>query len=146
MGKGVRKKMKKLTCIFPATLVVIPLTLVLWGLVANSAHAAEQPSAGPLEEVVALVGDEIILKSEIDEQVALYLMQAQIDPSDTTKVKDIRKEILDRMIDAKVIINEARKRQIVVTKQELDTAINDALQDVKTRMGSEEKFRQELKS
>jgi len=145
MGKGVRKKMKRLTSIFPAALIVLPLALVLCGLAAHAVRAAEPPSTQPLEEVVALVGDEIILKSEIDEQVALYLMQSQIDPSDTTKVKEIRKEILDRMIDAKVIVNEARKRQMVVTKQELDTAINDALQDVKTRIGSDAKFKEELK-
>lgn len=138
-NKGVKTKMKKLTCIVPATLILLPFALFLLGLLAPPVHAADV-----VEGVAVVVGDEIILKSELDEQVAFYLIQAQVDPADTAKVSQAKKEILDRMIDAKVIVNEARKRQLTISKQELDQAVEDAVKEVKTRMGSEEKFKLEL--
>jgi peptidyl-prolyl cis-trans isomerase SurA len=131
--------MKRLVSILPATLILLPVTLFVWGFFVHPAHAAEK-----IEGIVAVVGDEIVLKSELEEQVAFYCMQAQIDPADTTKIKEVRKEILDRMIDAKVVVNEARKRQLAVSNQELNQAIEDAVKEVKGRMGSEEKFKEEL--
>jgi peptidyl-prolyl cis-trans isomerase SurA len=131
--------MKKLTRILTATLILLPVTLFLWSFLVKSTHAAET-----VEGVTAVVGDEIILKSELDEQIAFYLMQAQINPSDTTKVNEVKKEILGKMIDAKVIVNEARKRELTISKQELDQAVEDAVKEVKTRMGSEERFKQEM--
>jgi peptidyl-prolyl cis-trans isomerase SurA len=131
--------MRKFMSIFPGTLILLPVTLFVWGFFVHSAHAAEA-----IEGIVAVVGDEIVLKSELDEQVALYCMQAQIDPTDTTKVNPVRKEILDRMIDAKVIINEARKRKLTISEQELNQAVEDAVKEVKGRMGSPEKFKEAL--
>jgi len=113
--------------------------LFMFGFLASLSHAAP-----PVEGVVAVVGDEVILKSEVDEQLAFYLMQAQIDPADTVKVEAARKEILDRMVDAKVIVNEARKRKMIITKQELDQAVEDAVKEVKGRMGSEAKFKEQM--
>jgi peptidyl-prolyl cis-trans isomerase SurA len=131
--------MKKLMTILPRTLILLPVTIFVWGFFVHAAHAAEA-----IEGIVAVIGDEIVLKSELDEQVALYCMQAQIDPADTTKVNPVRKEILGRMIDAKVIINEAKKRKLTVPEQELNQAVEDAVKEVKGRMGSPEKFKEAL--
>ena len=131
--------MKRQTCFLPALFILLSTMLFLCGFLVHSAHAA-----APVEGVVAVVGDELVLKSELDEQVAFYVMQAQIDPADTAKVNEARREILGRMIDAKVIVSEARKRKMTVSKEELDKAVDDAVKEVKTRMGSEEKFKQEL--
>lgn len=131
--------MKKFMSILSGTLILLPVTFFALSFFVHAAHAAEA-----IEGIVAVVGDEIILKSEIDEQVAFYCMQAQIDPTDTTKVNAARREILDRMIDAKVVINEARKRKLTVSEQELTQAIEDAVKEVKGRMGSPEKFQEAL--
>lgn len=137
--KGVKITMKRSIYFLPAVIIALSGALFLCGSFARSAHAA-----APVEGVVAVIGDEVILKSELDEQLAFYLMQAQIDPADTTKVNGARKEILERMVDAKVIVNEARKRKMVITKDELEQAVEDAVKEVKGRMGSEGKFKQQL--
>jgi peptidyl-prolyl cis-trans isomerase SurA len=147
-NKGVVTKMKKAGSLLTAALLMLLTALTLCGVFVRPVLAADPPSppksANAVEGVVAVVGDEIILKSELDEQVAFYLMQAKISTADTARVNEARREILDRMIDAKVIVNEARRLKVTVSKEELDKAVEDAIKEVKTRMGSEEKFQQQL--
>ena len=114
----------------------------------TSAQApAPAVQASPLqsvESVVAVVGKEVILRSELDEEVMVYCMQAGISSADTARVNEVSREILDSMVGAKLIVNEARERKITVSKEELDAAVQNALDEVKTRMGSQERFTEEL--
>ncbi|MFH0779091.1 MAG: peptidylprolyl isomerase [Candidatus Eisenbacteria bacterium] len=113
--------------------------VILAGVVSQPSYAAEV-----VEEILAVVGDEVILRSELDEQVIFYCMQSQIDPTDTTKIKEVEKDLLSRMVDAKLVVNEARKQKLVVTPEELNRGVEDAVLEVKRRMGSEEKYLKEL--
>ncbi len=97
-----------------------------------------------VEGVVAVVGKELILRSELEEQVMMFCVQQGIEPTDSTAIKEVMQDILDSMIDAKVIVNEARSRNMGVSKQELESAVDDAVMEVKTRIGSEERFQEEL--
>ena len=123
--------------------VVLP-ALAAAVLYAPPCAAQQPPPPQAVESVVAVVGKEVILRSELDEQVMVYCIQAEISPTDTARVKDVTKEILESMVNAKLIVNEARERKVSVTKEELETAVQNALDEVKARMGSEERFAQEL--
>jgi len=142
---------KVVSVLFAAVILSALAAAVLYGppCAAEQTAQAATPTqpASPLqsvESVVAVVGKEVILKSELDEQVMVYCIQADISPTDTARVNEVSKEILDSMVNAKLIVNEARERKITVTKQELDAAVQNALDEVKARMGSEERFAQEL--
>jgi len=101
-------------------------------------------TAQPVESVVAIVGKEVILKSELDEEVMVYCIQAGIQPTDSARINEVTREILESMVDARLIVNEARERKLTVTKEELDAAVQNALDEVKARAGSEERLAQEL--
>ncbi|MBN1503966.1 MAG: peptidylprolyl isomerase [Candidatus Eisenbacteria bacterium] len=116
-------------------------TAVLYG---PPSAAQQTPAVQPVESVAAIVGKEVILKSELDEQVMVYCIQAQIAPTDSVQVEKVTKDILESMINAKLIVNEARERKIVVSNEELNAAVDDALNEVKNRMGTEERFAEEL--
>ncbi|UCF78234.1 MAG: peptidylprolyl isomerase [Candidatus Eiseniibacteriota bacterium] len=119
--------------------MVLLATFVFAGLVTCSTCAAEE-----IEGIAAIVGEEIILKSEVDEQILFYCMQTGVEPTDTVRIAEIGDEILNRMIDAKVVVHEAKERKIAVSPQELDRAVDNAVAEVKMRMGSEEKFNEEM--
>ena len=113
-------------------------------LYAPTCAAQESLPVQPVESVVAVVGKEVILRSELDEQVMVYCIQAEISPTDTARVREVTQEILDSMVNAKLIVNEARERKVTVTKEELEEAVENALGEVKARMGTEERVIQEL--
>lgn len=133
----IRKNIRSVvSAIFAAVVFPALAASILW----VSPCGAQQ-----VESVVAFVGKEVILRSELDEQVMVYCMQAGIEPTDTAKVNEVAKDILNSMVNAKLIVNEARERKLTVTKEELDAAVQNALDEVKARVGTEEKFAEELK-
>jgi len=116
-------------------------------------RAAAQPAASPvpsargeqIDGVVATVNDEVILASEVDEQLYLFLNQNRARP-DSAAVAQLRRDILDRMVEEKVIVSEAKRQKITLPEAELEKNVTDALSEVKQRLGSEAAFRAELAS
>jgi peptidyl-prolyl cis-trans isomerase SurA len=133
---------RKAVAVLLAAVVLSALATAVLYAPQSAAQQAGMPQS--LESVVAVVGKEVILRSELDEQVMVYCIQTEISPTDTARVKEVTREILDSMINAKLIVNEARDRKMTVTKEELEAAVQNALDEVKARVGSEERFAQEL--
>jgi len=71
-----------------------------------------------LDKIVAVVGNEIIMKSDIDGKLLMLKQQDKsIDINDPT----IRKQILDNLINENLIITKAIEDSIVVTEDEINT-------------------------
>ncbi|MEO6461533.1 MAG: SurA N-terminal domain-containing protein, partial [Candidatus Eisenbacteria bacterium] len=104
---------------------------------------AASPRGERIDGVVAVVNDEVVLSSEVDEQLYLFLQQARARP-DSAEVAQLRREILDRIIDEKVIVSEAKRQNLSLAEAELKKNVDDAIADVKQRLGSEAAFRAEL--
>lgn len=96
-----------------------------------------------IDGVVAVVNDEVVLASEVEEQLYLFLSQSRARP-DSSEVAELRREIVDRIIDEKVIVSEAKRQNVVVPEAELEKNVDDAIADVRERLGSEAAFRAEL--
>jgi peptidyl-prolyl cis-trans isomerase SurA len=102
------------------------------------------PAASEIDGIAAIVNKTVILRSDVDEQVLIYARELQIDLSDSTKVAQLRQEILDSMIEERLIVDEANKTGVSLTKNELKDAVDQALANTIARAGSEQRFREEL--
>ena len=109
---------------------------------AGAQAAAPVPSAQGerVDGVLATVNDEVILASEVDEQLYLFLSQNRARP-DSAGVLQLRGEILDRIIEEKVIVSEAKRQNIALPEAEVEKNVSDAVADVKKRLGSEAAYR-----
>ena len=91
-----------------------------------------------LDKIVAVVDNEIILKSELDFRTNYEAAQKNLNPADTT----LRKQILNSMIEEKLLYAQAELDSITVTddqvKQQLDYQINYFIQ----QYGSKERLEQ----
>ncbi len=87
-----------------------------------------------LDGVVAVVGDEVILKSDIDSQVALYAYQNQIDP----RTPGLWKRMLLLAIDQKILVTKAKLDSIQVNSSQLDALVAERISYIRQRLGSEE--------
>ncbi|MEW6685185.1 MAG: peptidylprolyl isomerase [Candidatus Edwardsbacteria bacterium] len=95
-----------------------------------------------IEGIVAKVGQEIILKSELEREVGLYQLQMGQQIKDTIQLK---KDVLEQMIEAKILLQEAKKdTTIQVKSEEIEKALNEAISDMKAKFPSEEDFQREL--
>jgi parvulin-like peptidyl-prolyl isomerase len=91
--------------------------------------------AGPLpgkkgvvvERVVAVINDEIVLDSEL-EQYALPLMRGNVDPASAEGKKlldEAKHKALDAMIDDRLVMQQATELKLSVTAEEVERAIEE---------------------
>lgn len=100
-------------------------------------------SAETIEGVVAIVNDQIITYSELEEFLAPHLLYFEGDFPEWVvqeKIARIRREVLEELIKEKILLAEARKEGIVVQDEEVEKY----LAGIKERFGSEEKFQLQL--
>lgn len=94
-----------------------------------------------LEGITAQVGDEIILESEVYEQVAFARMQYEVPDSALTA---LREEVIKRMIDEKIIVQEARAQGVTVSTAEVEQAVQGYMARIKESVGGEAALEREL--
>jgi len=86
-----------------------------------------------IDKVVAVIDNEIILQSELDFQAAVYASQRGMDP----KSPELRNQILNAMIDEKLVYAQAELDSIVVTDAEVAQRIEYQISVLKQQYGSE---------
>lgn len=98
-------------------------------LLLGVAHGA---SAERLDGVAAVVGDKVILISELDQ--ATSLMSGQIaqerGPLDPMQMNQLRKKALESLINDRLVAEVAQRNNIAATEEEIDTAIAGIAQEV----------------
>ncbi len=80
-----------------------------------------------VERIVALVGSEIVLQSEVDERTAPYLADISALPTAAqrnTRTAALRKEVLERIIDEVLLVQQATDLKLAVTSEEVDRAVD----------------------
>ena len=86
--------------------------------------AAAQPVCGaPVSRVAAVVNGDMITARELEQAVKPEFIGQKVDPAKNPKLAaDIRKAVLDRMINEKLIRQQAEKDKIEVSESEIDAA------------------------
>lgn len=86
-----------------------------------------------IDKIVAVIDNEIILKSEVDLQAGLYAAEKRIDPN----APGLREEVLEAMIQEKLAFAQANLDSIVVSDDEVDSRLDYQIDVFKQRYGSE---------
>jgi peptidyl-prolyl cis-trans isomerase C len=97
-----------------------------------------------VDKVIVKVNKENIMKSEFDKLYNTAIEQMrQLSSKEISKEEDelLKQKVLDQLIAQKLLLQEAKKRNIKVTKRELE----DGIKTVKSRFPSDQMFLQELK-
>ncbi len=98
-----------------------------------------------VDRIVAIVDDEPILQSDLDREVESYKFElSQTGQAPTEDDAAIRKKMLQRLIDVKLLVAQAKLDEIEVTDDEIDQAVARSLDEVISRFGTKSKLQQEL--
>ncbi|MAF27139.1 MAG: hypothetical protein CME07_04670 [Gemmatimonadetes bacterium] len=108
--------------------------------------AAASAGTSVLDRILAVVGDEIILLSEVEEELALASVQGALDLSDGRAVAAARSQLLNQMVDERILLVQARREGIRVSRSEIDEAVDRAFGDLRSRFPSESAFDEQLRS
>ena len=112
-----------------------PLIIVAILMTAFVAMAQESKTQ-VIDKVVAVVGKNIILQSDIENQYIQYRMQGSIEGSASA----MRCAILEELLFQKLMLNQAEMDSLVVTDAEVDVELNRRITELIGRAGSQEKL------
>jgi peptidyl-prolyl cis-trans isomerase SurA len=93
-----------------------------------------------VDKVVAVVGKNIILQSEIENQYIQYRLQGMAEGTG----KEVRARILEDLLLQKLMLNQAEMDSISVTDEQVEAELNRRLQWFMSRFGSKEKMEAQL--
>ncbi len=88
-----------------------------------------------LDKIAAVVDDEIILQSELDFQTNLLAAQKKVDP----KTPGLKQQVLDAMIEDKLVYAQANLDSITVSEDEIKNKIDYQINLFVQQYGSREK-------
>ncbi len=87
-----------------------------------------------LDKIVAVIDNEIILQSELELQVNLFAAQRNLNPSD----KELRKRVLDEMINNKLLYAQSLRDSITITYEEVEMQLDNQMNYFIQQYGSRE--------
>ncbi len=92
-----------------------------------------------IDGVAAIVDENIILKSDVAQLVQMTLFQQRINPQlEPEKLIKLQEEVLQSMIDQKIILEMAKLDSIEVTEREVEQALDQQIDNMIAQAGSEE--------
>lgn len=90
-----------------------------------------QATPQPLDEVAAIVNDQVITKSELLKQVDMIRKQLELSKTPVPEPDVLRKQVLQHLIDVGLQLQMAKQVGIAVDENKL----NDAIQDIAKKNG-----------
>jgi len=110
------------------------LTAALLGMVLGA--AAQESKVQVIDKVVAVVGKNIILLSDVENQYLQYRMQGDIQGSN----KDMHCAIIEELLFQKLMLNQAEMDSLTVSDSEVDAELSRRISELIGRAGSQEKL------
>jgi peptidyl-prolyl cis-trans isomerase SurA len=120
----------------PTTMKNVSPTRLSWllaGLLGvGSLTASGAARARTVERIVAVVGDEVILESEVNEKSRPFLQEIAALPDPAQRVQRtaaLRREVLDNMINEHLLLQQADELKLSVSSEEIDRSIEQIKKD-----------------
>ena len=98
-----------------------------------------------IDGVAAIVDNNLVLVSDINQSLAMAVFQNNWDPSkDLEKINNLKSQITQNFIDRKVILSKALLDSIVVEDKEVDRALDQQMGNMISQAGGEEQAEKAL--
>jgi peptidyl-prolyl cis-trans isomerase SurA len=127
-------------CLVAALFAVVTGTAGAQGPVAPSAD-----STTSIDRIVAVVGDQPILRSEVEEELGKMKAEGQQMPTDSAAQQQLVTDIINGLIDDDVMVAEAKKQKIEVNDNDISGEVDKQVAQIRGRFASDAEYRQQLK-
>ena len=101
-----------------------------------SAFSLQAQQSQVLDKIIATVGREIVLQSDIEGRIAMFLQQnPKVNPSDP----ELRKQVLESLINERLMVTKAVEDSIAVMDEEINQSLDFMMQNLMQTYGSEKR-------
>ena len=116
-------------------IAVLALALVL-----PAGARAQAPEPVAVDRIVAVVGDSVILASQIEEQIERRRAFGQPVPTDPDELDQLRRQELSAMVNELVMLQAAARDSITVPAADVEAQVNATLAEQEQRFGGRAAF------
>jgi peptidyl-prolyl cis-trans isomerase SurA len=110
------------------------------------APVARAQAPAPVDRIVAIIGAQPILASQLDEELAQAQASGQTIPQDSAARMAMKRRILTSLIETELLVQQAEHdTAIKVSEQEVQDAVEQTVRNVRGRFASETEFQQQLR-
>ena len=99
----------------------------------------------PIDRVVAVVGNEVILWSDVLEEINLMRAQGRQLPDDSTAQMVMAREIINRLVETELLVQRAKLDSVQIEDAELTPAVDQRMKQVRGQFQSDEQFQDLLR-
>lgn len=125
--------------------VVTVLVLALVPALPTSAQA-QDPEPQLVDRIVAVVGDSVVLYSQIEEQVERRRAFGQNVPTDPEQLERLRRQELETLVNELMILQAAARDSIAVPMADVEAQVDATLAEQERRFGSRAAFEAALRA
>lgn len=122
----------------PQSLLIAAVSLAVC-----AAPVAAQQSVS-LDRIVAVVGDQPITLYDLEQRILQDQQRGVKPPTDSAQYHAYELQTLNIMVDEELLLQKAKELKIDVPDNDLNTAVDRQIKDIKSRFPSEAEFRTEL--
>ena len=154
LGRGVKPAMIKLF----ASLVArpasrVPLRLIVAAFCAPIGIGAQIPVTAaravppslPIDRVIAVVGDQPLLWSDVLTAINQRRAQGLKLPTDSAEQTKLARTVLGELVDEEILVQKAKEMKLEVTDADITSGADRQIKQVRSQFGSDEEYRAELK-
>lgn len=91
-----------------------------------------------IDGIAAIVGDKVILKSDINQSLAMAIFQRRLDPQkNLAEIERLREEITNTIVNRKVVLAMAELDSVEVQDKEVDRTLEEQINNIVAQAGGE---------
>ncbi|HMI54649.1 MAG TPA: peptidylprolyl isomerase, partial [Gemmatimonadaceae bacterium] len=128
-----------------STVVAVLLPVGIGAQVPSTA-AATVPPALPIDRVVAIVGEQPLLWSEVLTAINQRRAQGMKLPTDSAAQTALTRTVLGELVDEEILVQKAKEMKLEVTDAEMTAAADRQIKQVRAQFSSDDDYRKELRA
>jgi peptidyl-prolyl cis-trans isomerase SurA len=113
----------------PTRSPLLAIVLITFAVTAPVSHAAAEDELEPIDRIVAVVNETVILASELDEEVQRTRNRLKREDTEVPPVDVLRERALDQLIDRRVQVQRAKRRGMSVNDRQINSALRRMAED-----------------
>ena len=123
--------------------VLVPATLAAQ---TPAASPAAVPAAIPIDRVVAIVGDQPLLWTDVVTAINQRRAQGMQPPADSAGQAALAHTVLNELVDEEILVQKAKEMKLEATESEIASAVDRQIKNVRAQFKSDEEYRTELRN
>jgi peptidyl-prolyl cis-trans isomerase SurA len=128
---------------FMAAAALVPA--VLWAQT-PAASSGPVPAALPIDRVVAIVGDQPLLWTDVLTTINQRRAQGLQLPTDSAQQAALARTVLGELIDEEILVQKAKELKLEPSESDIATSVDRQIRSIRTQFKSDDEYRTELRN